>query len=134
MKLRRRLLKEKEVEAINVSPLIDVVFILLIFFIVSATFVKVPGEEVLRPRAVTAESLEKNAILFALAPDDSLYYAGKTISIDEVRPLVEELRREVDAPVVIQVDELADATKLAKLAREGKLAGAPVSIATRKPE
>ena len=108
MKLRRRLLKEKEVEAINVSPLIDVVFILLIFFIVSATFVKVPGEEVLRPRAVTAESLEKNAILFALAADDSLYYAGKTISID--------------------------ATKLAKLAREGKLAGAPVSIATRKPE
>lgn len=134
MKLRRRLLKEKEVEAINVSPLIDVVFILLIFFIVSATFVKVPGEEVLRPRAVTAESLEKNAILFALAADDSLYYAGETISIDEVRSLVEELRREVDAPVVIQVDELADATKLAKLAREGKLAGAPVSIATRKPE
>ena len=134
MKLRRRLLKEKEVEAINVSPLIDVVFILLIFFIVSATFVKVPGEEVLRPRAATAESLEKNAILFALAADDSLYYAGETISIDEVRPLIEELRREVDAPVVIQVDELADATKLAKLVRKGKLAGAPVSIATRKPE
>ena len=119
---------------INVSPLIDMVFILLIFFIVSATFVKVPGEEVLRPRAVTAESLEKNAILFALAADDSLYYAGKTSSIDEVRPLVEELRREVDAPGVIQVDELADATKLAKLVRKGKLAGAPVSIATRKPE
>ena len=56
MKLRRRLLKEKETESINVSRLIDVVFILLIFFIVSASFVKVPGEEVVRPRTVTAES------------------------------------------------------------------------------
>lgn len=134
MKLRRRLLKEKEVEAINISPLIDVVFILLIFFIVSATFVKIPGEEVMRPRAVTAEALEKNAILFALTADDALYYAGERIAMDAVRSLVEELRREVDAPVVIQVDEFADASKLAEVVRQGKRAGAPLSIATRKPE
>jgi len=133
MKLRRRLLKEKETESINVSPLIDVVFILLIFFIVSASFVKVPGEEVVRPRTVTAESLQKNAILFALTGDNSLHYAGDKIAIDQVRPLVEALRREVDAPVIIQVDQDADASRLAEVAREGKKAGATVSIATRKP-
>ena len=133
MKLRRRLLKQKEAESINVSPLIDVVFILLIFFIVSASFVKVPGEEVVRPRTVTAESLEKNAILFALTADNSLHYAGEKITFDQVRPLVESLRREVNAPVIIQVDQEADASRLAQVAREGKKAGATVSIATRKP-
>ena len=133
MKLRRRLLKEKEAESINVSPLIDVVFILLIFFIVTASFVKVPGEEVVRPRTVTADSLEKNAVLFALTADNSLYYAGEKINIDQVRSLVEDLRREVDAPVIIQVDQEADASRLAQVAREGKKAGATVSIATRKP-
>ena len=119
MKLRRRLLKEKEAESINVSPLIDVVFILLIFFIVSASFVKVPGEEVVRPRTVTADSLEKNAVLFALTADNSLHYAGEKINIDQVRSLVEDLRREVDAPVIIQVDQEADASRLAQVAREG---------------
>ena len=133
MKLRRRLLKEKEAESINVSPLIDVVFILLIFFIVSASFVKVPGEEVVRPRTVTAESLEKNAILFALTADNTLHNEGEKIHIDQVRSLVEDLRREVDAPVIIQVDQEADASRLAQVAREGKKAGATVSIATRKP-
>ena len=133
MKLRRRLLKEKEAESINVSPLINVVFILLIFFIVSASFVKVPGEEVVRPRTVTADSLEKNAVLFALTADNSLHYAGEKINIDQVRSLVEDLRREVDAPVIIQVDQEADASRLAQVAREGKKAGATVSIATRKP-
>ena len=133
MKLRRRLLKEKEAESINVSPLIDVVFILLIFFIVSASFVKVPGEKVVRPRTVTSESLQKNAILFALTAGNSLHYAGEKIAIDQVRSLVEGLRREVDAPVIIQVDQDADASRLAEVAREGKKAGATVSIATRKP-
>ena len=133
MKLRRRLLKEKEAESINVSPLIDVVFILLIFFIVSASFVKVPGEEVVRPRTVTSDSLEKNAILFALTANNSLHYAGEKINVGQVRSLVEDLRREVDAPVIIQVDQEADASRLAQVAREGKKAGATVSIATRKP-
>ena len=133
MKLRRRLLKEKEAESINVSPLIDVVFILLIFFIVSASFVKVPGEEVVRPRTVTSDSLEKNAILFALTANNSLHYAGEKINVGQVRSLVEDLRREVNAPVIIQVDQEADASRLAQVAREGKKAGATVSIATRKP-
>ena len=60
---RARAYEENEVGAINASPLIGVVFILLIFFIVSATFVSLPGIEVSRPKTQTAESLEKNSIL-----------------------------------------------------------------------
>ena len=64
MKRRNRQLESNESDAINVSPLIDVVFILLIFFIVSATFVTLPGIEVTRPQAFTGKALEKNAVIF----------------------------------------------------------------------
>ena len=65
MKLRRRTAVEEEDGSINVSPLIDVVFILLIFFIVSATFVTLPGAEIIRPRVEKESSLQKNSVLFA---------------------------------------------------------------------
>ena len=133
MKLRRKVLKHEELESVNVSPLIDVVFILLIFFIVSATFVKIPGVEINRPSARTVDDLRKNSILFALATNDLIYYGGETIDLTQVKPLVEELRREVDVPVVIQVDQDANGAQLARIIRQASLAGAPVSVATRKP-
>ena len=72
MKLRNRLRLEEEDRDINVSPLIDVVFILLIFFIVSATFVTLPGIDVSRPQVQRAESLKKNSILFALSEKNQI--------------------------------------------------------------
>ncbi|MBL63471.1 MAG: biopolymer transporter ExbD [Opitutae bacterium] len=133
MKLRRRILKREELESINVSPLIDVVFILLIFFIVSASFVKIPGVEINRPMAYIAEDLQKNTILFALDSDGVIHYGGEEIPLSQVGPMIEELRREVDLPVTIQVDLEADGAQLAKIVREATLTGAPVSVATRKP-
>ena len=133
MKLGRRVLKREEIESVNVSPLIDVVFILLIFFIVSASFVKTPGVEVNRPQARSANDLQKNSILFALANDGLIHYGGEPLPLSGIQPLVERLRREVDVPVVIQVDQDADGAQLAQVIRQAILAGAPVSIATRKP-
>ena len=133
MKLGRKVLKREDIDSVNVSPLIDVVFILLIFFIVSATFVKIPGVEINRPSARTVDDLRKNSILFALATNDLIYYGGETIGLTQVKPLVEELRREVDVPVVIQVDQDANGAQLARIIRQASLAGAPVSVATRKP-
>lgn len=133
MKLSRRVLKREEIESVNVSPLIDVVFILLIFFIVSASFVKTPGVEVNRPQARSANDLQKNSILFALANDGLIHYGGEPLPLSGVQPLVERLRREVDVPVVIQVDQDADGAQLAQVIRQAILAGAPVSVATRKP-
>ena len=89
MSLRRRRVEEEGSESINVSPLIDVVFILLIFFIVSATFVTVPGVEVKRPAAQTAKSLQKNSVLFALSERDEIFHAGKRVSLEEIPHLIE---------------------------------------------
>jgi biopolymer transport protein ExbD len=121
-------------ESINVSPLIDVVFILLIFFIVSATFVSLPGVEISRPRTETAKSLERNSILFALSEKDEIYHGGKKVKLQEVPALIEKASKDRKKPVVIQVDQWADATIMAKLVAEAGKNSNSVSIATRKPK
>jgi biopolymer transport protein ExbD len=133
MRRRDRLIENTEAEAINVSPLIDVVFILLIFFIVSATFVTLPGIVVTRPQAVTGKALEKNAVIFALSEENEIKYAGSTVQLNEIPGLVEQASKDRGKPVVIQVDQWADASVLAKIVAQARKKSTDVSIATRKP-
>ena len=120
-------------QEINVSPLIDVVFILLIFFIVSATFVSVPGIEVNRPKVQTATSLQRNSILFALSNENQLFHGGQKIQLDEMGTVIENSDKKRDKPVIIQVDQWADASILAKVVGQARKSRSNVSIATRKP-
>ena len=120
-------------QEINVSPLIDVVFILLIFFIVSATFVSVPGIEVNRPKVQTATSLQRNSILFALSNENQLFHGGQEIQLDEMGTVIENSDKKRDKPVIIQVDQWADASILAKVVAQARKSRLNVSIATRKP-
>ena len=120
-------------QEINVSPLIDVVFILLIFFIVSATFVSVPGIEVNRPKVQTATSLQHNSILFALSNENQLFHGGQEIQLDEMGTVIENSDKKRDKPVIIQVDQWADASILAKVVAQARKSRSNVSIATRKP-
>ncbi|MBP51833.1 MAG: biopolymer transporter ExbD [Opitutae bacterium] len=136
MKLYGRLRTKEErneEDSINVSPLIDVVFILLIFFIVSATFVSLPGINVKRPKAITAESLEKNSILFALSEKDKIFYGGEEVKLAEISSLIERASKKRKKPVVVQTDQMADASLLAKVVAKAHLSSPSVSIATRKP-
>ena len=134
MRTRIKSADEEGNESINVSPLIDVVFILLIFFIVSATFVSLPGVEISRVRTETAKSLERNSILFALSEKDEIYHGGKKVKLQEVAALIEKASKDRKKPVVIQVDQWADATIMAKLVAEAGKTSSSVSIATRKPK
>ena len=120
-------------QEINVSPLIDVVFILLIFFIVSATFVSVPGIEVNRPKVQTATSLQRNSILFALSNENQLFHGGQEIQLDEMGTVIENSDKKRDKPLIIQVDQWADASILAKVVAQARKSRTHVSIATRKP-
>ena len=133
MKIRNRHTSDSVNQEINVSPLIDVVFILLIFFIVSATFVTLPGIEVTRPQAVTGKALEKNAVIFALSGKNEIKYAGSSVQLEEIPGLVEQASKDKGKPVVIQVDQWADASILAKIVAQARKKSAIVSIATRKP-
>jgi biopolymer transport protein ExbD len=132
MKLRRRTAVEEEDGSINVSPLIDVVFILLIFFIVSATFVTLPGAEIIRPRVEKESSLQKNSVLFAISSKDQIFHAGEVVELSEISLLISQAVKDKEKPVIIQVDQSADATILAKLVSEAKKVAQSVSLATLK--
>lgn len=121
----------REIRGINISPLIDMVFILLIFFIVAAVFVEEPGVQVRRPVAYSARDLEKNSILLALTDGEEVYYGGDSIGVEGVRPLVRRLLRIHEMPVILQVDQDADGSTLVRVIEEARLAGGAVSVATR---
>jgi biopolymer transport protein ExbD len=123
---------EDEGESINISPLIDMVFILLIFFIVTTTFVEETGVEVDKPRAASAAQLEKNSILIAITGNGQVVYGGREIGIAGVQPLVKRMIQKEELPVIVQSDRTVQAALLVRVIDEAKLAGArKVSISTR---
>ncbi|MFT5837375.1 MAG: biopolymer transport protein ExbD [Candidatus Azotimanducaceae bacterium] len=109
---------------INLSPMIDMVFILLIFFIVTTVFVEETGVEVNKPEAAAAIQLEKNSILIAVTADGKVIYGGREIGVSGVAPIVKRLTLQEDIPVIIQADSAANHGLFARVYGEAKLAGA----------
>ncbi len=131
----RNLSSEESDAGIDMSPLIDCVFILLIFFIVTTTFVEETGVEVDKPQAASSVRLEKSSILFALTEKGEVVYGGREIGISGVQPLVKRLLQKEDIPVIIQADAAAASGMLVRIIDEAKLAGATkVSLAAAKPK
>ena len=124
MQNRTSLTATEEVTDINISPLIDMVFILLIFFIVTTVFVEEPGVEVSKPRAVSIVDLEKNSILIAITSNARIVYGGKDIGIGGVRAVVQRLTQKDPMPVILQIDESAPGSLVVRAIDEAKLAGA----------
>lgn len=120
--------------AIDISPLIDCVFILLIFFIVTTVFVEETGIEIDKPEAAAGVQLEKTSILIAVSAKGQVVYGGKEIGVSGVRSEVKRLvRGDVeDMPVIIQADREAKADVLVRVIDEAKLGGAKkISISTQ---
>lgn len=117
---------------INISPLIDIVFILLIFFIVTTVFVEESGVEVQRPQAASAAQLEKNSILLAISPEGKIFYGGAEIGVRGVRGAVKRnLSRNRDMPVIIQADKSVPVELYTRVHDEAALAGArSINLAT----
>ena len=129
----RQLSAEDSAETgVDISPLIDCVFILLIFFIVTTVFVEETGVEVDKPQAASASQLEKNSILIALTGKGEVVYGGRDIGIGGVQPLVRRLIQGEQLPVIVQADQASTSGLLVRIIDEAKLAGAEkVSVATR---
>lgn len=133
MRNRRSITEADELNEINISPLIDMVFILLIFFIVTTVFVEETGVDVDKPQAASASQLEKNSILIAVTSKNQVVYGGRDIGISGVRPLVRRLTATEETPVIIQVDKNASAGLVVQVIDESKLGGAKtVSLAANK--
>ena len=109
--MRRSFMSEAANEdegAIDLTPMLDVVFIMLIFFIVTATFIKESGVEVNRPEASTANQKDDTTVLIAISADNSIWMDKRRIDVRSVKANVERLHAEnPEGGVVIQADEMA---------------------------
>ncbi len=115
------------------APLIDIVFLLLIFFMVTTVFVEETGVEVQKPRAASSENLEKKSILIAVTADGRIVYGGRDIGLRGVRGVVARLLRDEEMPVIILADESSRSGVVVDVIDECKLAGArQVSIAAER--
>ncbi|MGB6329797.1 MAG: biopolymer transporter ExbD [Halarcobacter sp.] len=127
--------KSKEETEINLTPMLDVVFIMLIFFIVTTSFVKETGIEVNRPSAKSAKQKSKANILIAIRNDNEIWIDKRMVDIRSVRANIERLKAEnnTEGSVVIQSDSESKTGVLVKVMDQVRLAGIfNISISTLK--
>jgi biopolymer transport protein ExbD len=104
--MRRRKHRVEDESEINLTPMLDVTFIMLIFFIVTASFVKESGIDVNRPAATTAEVKERGNILIAISDKGEIWVDKRQVDIRALRANIERLHAEnPQGSVVIQADE-----------------------------
>ena len=123
--------QEEEEATIDLTPMLDVVFIMLIFFIVTASFVKESGIEVNRPDAPTAVKQEKANILVAISANNEIYIDRRRVDPRSVRANIERLHAEnPQGSVIIQADEESNTKTLIGVMDSARAAGVfNVSIA-----
>lgn len=116
---------------IDLTPMLDVTFIMLIFFIVTASFVKETGIDVNRPQAATATVKAKANILIAIAADNGIWIDRRQVDIRSVRPNIERLHAEnPQGSVIIQADKESKTETLIQVMDASRQAGVfNVSIA-----
>jgi len=129
--MRRRVTRESDESEVNLTPMLDVVFIMLIFFIVTASFVKEAGIDVNRPEAATAVRKERGNILIAISDTGQIWIDKRHVDIRAVRANIERLHAEnPQGAVVIQADEESKNGLLVRVMDAARLAGVhEVSIA-----
>jgi biopolymer transport protein ExbD len=117
---------------IDLTPMLDVVFIMLIFFIVTSSFVKEPGVELFKPQATTTEACERGTIIFAVDGKGDIYYNKNKVPLERANRVAEAAKKEApQANVVIQVDQDTPAYVVEELIDEVRpLLTAPPCIST----
>jgi biopolymer transport protein ExbD len=117
---------------IDLTPMLDVVFIMLIFFIVTASFIKEAGIEVNRPEASTASKKENVNILVAISATNEIWIDGRRIDKRAVRSVIERMHAEnPKGAVVIQADNESNTETVASVIDSARSADVyDVSLAT----
>ncbi len=120
---------------INITPMLDIVFIMLIFFIVTTSFTKETGALVAKPLAETAERIHQGNILVGIRSNDDIYMAKRRIELREVRTLVENAKKEnPEGSVVIVADRGSRVGLVTEVMDQVKLAGVDkISISAENP-
>lgn len=122
--------------AVDIAPLIDIVFILLIFFLLTTTFVQDQGVAVTKPQASQTQPLDPQSLRVSITASGSLFTGGRQVEMSELRQEMQAfVRRQPDGAVVVVPDEAVPAGRLVEVMDQARLAGArDVALATRSPE
>lgn len=129
--LRRREESEDN-QGFDITPLIDIVFILLIFFMVSTTFVKDMNLEIERPTAKSASAAETEAIRLYIDSGGDTYLDGEPVQVWMIQGrLTDLLEASTSDSVLVVTDDSIPAKRLVEVVDQARLAGAQVGVATR---
>lgn len=129
---RISLTRNQDDAAIDMTPMLDVVFIMLIFFIVSTSFVREAGIEVNRPSAETSSNQTKSAVMVAISANGEIWLDRKATDVRMVRPILERLRTEQPGlSVVVQADAQSTTGDLVQLIDQLRMAGVQYTVATK---
>jgi biopolymer transport protein ExbD len=130
MRKKNRISKEDEA-AIDLTPMLDVVFIMLIFFIVTTSFVKEAGVDINRPTASTATQKESASIFIAITEAGEVWLDKRKVDVRSVRANIERMRAEApEGSVVIQADKSSKTGILVQVMDQVRLGGVTnISIA-----
>ena len=133
--MRRLRNKKADDTKIDITPMLDVVFIMLIFFIVTATFIKESGADVIKPNADTAVSKPRATILLAIDSNNEIWLDRRKIDSRAVKANINRLRAEnPSGEVVVQADEESTAETVMEVVEALKDAGIPVPTVATKSE
>jgi len=132
--MRQRLSRKREEAEINITPMLDVVFILLIFFIVTTSFVSEFGVDVDRPTNAPVQEQDQDQIIAVrIDENDQIFVRERLVDVRAVRANIESgLALQPTAAVVVIADRLADAGLLVRVVDQARVAGAQnVSLAAQ---
>ncbi len=109
---------------INITPMLDIVFIMLIFFIVTTSFTKETGATIVKPQAAQAQALRNGTILIGVKPNDDIWMSKRLIEMREVRQMVERAKAEnPEGSVVIVADKGSRIGTVTQVMDQVRLAG-----------
>ena len=131
--MRRKNRRQAEDGNLDLTPMMDIVFIMLIFFIVTTSFVKETGVDINRPNAETAERDEKGNILVAITATNEIWIDKRRVDLKAVRANIERLKIEYpEGSVIIQADKESRSGLLGEAMDQIRLAGVQnISIAAK---
>ena len=128
--------RERKKPELNIAPLVDMVFLLLIFFLVSTTFSRETGVGVRKPKAKTASYLSRESILVAVTKEGTIHINNRKVDIETLHSIIKDtLEERQDSPVIIIADKHSLTGRIIEVMDECKSAGAQnLSLAALKKE
>jgi len=114
MHFRRHMELEHGLKEIDIAPLIDVVFLLIIFFMLTSSFVMQPGIKVNLPKAVTSEVIKQERVEVVVSGENVTYFNGKVVTFQELKSLIKQVAKR-NQPILIKADKRASLGRVVEI-------------------